>query len=182
MGGRSTPHKDHRCAHRSLPRSWNLSPFGTSVQAPGRRTFRVLLFELELVGRFVTSVRARERIPTNVSSPLVLSVLCFANIPEQAVNLSHPEGRAVRLTKRCCRESGRPAGECGGRRPCIKKLGFCWRRICRIFGMGLRKQEDFLRGNLWRCCRIEEIQLIQKMSKVAQSENTRSSCVGRQCG
>lgn len=32
--------------------------------------------------------------------------------------------------------------------------------------MSLRKHEDFRRGNLWRFCRREEIQPIQKMSKV----------------
>lgn len=51
-------------------------------------------------------------------------------------------------------------------------------RVCQILEMSLRKQEDFLRGKLRRCCRIEEIQLVQKISKVAESENTRVREVG----
>lgn len=51
-------------------------------------------------------------------------------------------------------------------------------RVCQILEMSLRKQEDFLHGKLWRCCRIEEIQLVQKTSKVAESENTRIREVG----
>lgn len=80
MGDRSTPHKDHRCAHRSLPsapgtfRPWEPLP---RHQAAGTLMFCCLSFSWLVV----TSVSARERIPARGSSPLVLSILSFANTP-----------------------------------------------------------------------------------------------------
>lgn len=50
------------------------------------------------------------------------------------------------------------------------------------FGNGFAKTGGFSAWKLWRCCRIEEIQLVQKISKVAESENTRIRVGERQCG
>lgn len=181
MGDRSTPHKDHRCAHRSLPSAPGTFPPWEPLprhQAAGAFMFCCLSFSWLV--RDVSLGQGKDP-----REGALLPSFCPSSLSQTLPGrvVTTPPRSAVEVGKKCRRESRRAAGEFGGGdRVKISLFLVGGVRVCQILEMSLRKQEDFLRGKLWRCCRIEEIQLVQKISKVAESENTRIRVGERQCG